>query len=509
MSFKNINRKWLTQSRIFNLKFLLGKWAVYSHFLSFLHHLLLSPIPNPYPPGQPGLWHQSFIYRLLTSLQSSRIFQTGLRGFNFIFLPLTISLILCTYCVIVPYSFLPPVTFAGVTIPIFNLIPPGLIGLGLINRFFHLRSYYGRALSVIFVIWGLWLGLSFLSALQTQPLPLSLFKWLTFEFTGSLVFILIYTALYDQSHYRVLGTGLIVVVSWVAIYGIWVHFRGEPGWFISLWEQRLKVDPAMSRIYDHFSPSSAFGNSSMRGSLIVSILPGLIYYLIHSFQRITVPARIITGTLIIVFLWGLYLCQTTGPYITLILMGIGIFIYQSGSRFRTWYDHSNKILGLIALIIMVVFVVAILILPDFDIQHRKLQIKIGSHILAGTPLLGVGTGNYPLYADHYATWYAPLLPGGNYYNVADNYGVTFIVERGLAGVLLAGYILYRLIKRGFMTRAFQILNHPIDYVVVMICPTIIINGLFWDNGNHLTFRVIFFICAALSLRAIQERSILR
>ncbi|MBP7460072.1 MAG: O-antigen ligase family protein [Candidatus Delongbacteria bacterium] len=475
----------------------MDQWRHTSRLFVSRNHL---PLSSP-AAGKSTLWKESHLSNSFTV----KIIGLFLHG---IVHPVTILLGLCLYLILIPYSFLPSIPVLGIALPLFSLIPFMIIMFYLIVCLLNARHCYKMSLSKILRWWILWLGLGLLAAGQTQPLPLSLMRWFLFEFSGSMVFMLVYLTPFQRKDFRVISIGLLMMIAGMAGYGIWIGMNGEPGWFGSLWEQKLKHDPDIIRVYEHFVPTSAFGNSSMRGSLIAMLLPGLMFNMVLFFSKLKCWNRIIMIGLVVFLGWALYRCDTTGAYLTVVMALVLFWIAGLGPKAKQWYRYSRKFIKPAALLLLLAVIIATLFTTDFDIRHRRLQWKIAFHILAGAPIWGVGTGNYPIYADRYASWYADLLPGGHHYNVADNYMLTFLVERGLAGILAAGIIGYCLIRRGLFCRALQIHDHFLETIIVLLWPVIMINALFWDIGNHLGFRILFFLSGALWIRLLRVSSTL-
>ncbi len=481
------------------------------HLLQILRLSLVFRTIRPLPTSASLLahvWKESFLANFVAIFRSSRFFGFLHYVYQWVFTPNGCLKLLLAFLCLIPYQFLPPLEISSLTIPYQRLLPLLWISLWSLyairwgrKPLFQRHSFFIPAL----IIW--WAG-GFISALQTFPLARSVSYWFYYEFTGCWILFLYFItreSLTDRVHLIRYYLGL---VFFVAVYGLAVQFFGEPAVFERLWQRNLELNPRLLVVYRHFSPGSAFGNDSMRGSLIATIIPGLVIWLIMRMRqqislykktkRLPAFAQVIKTTggvssLSILF-YALYRCQTTSPWVAASLIFIPIVTLQHLPRhWKFFYSHSLKLWRIFIALFALSVIVGLTYSSDFDVQHRMIQWKIGAQIFSQHPVWGVGSGNYSHYAQNYQEYYVPFLGKGNYYDVADNYWLTFMVERGMAGILWLGvliYILYKKLKQIFHSQ--ESLN--LSNLIALTLPGVIfLNGLFWDNGLHLSFRFIFFL----------------
>ncbi len=415
---------------------------------------------------QNSVFYNSFTYRLLRVIVSS------------VFNIYSILLSLFFYLIIVPYHFLPPVN----GIPIFKLIPLFIIAFFYIFSFTRLDSkkiYNNR--KFILLILG-YLFVEFISSLNFAILKQSIINFLYFEYSFLFIFLFFINSDFEINKLKIIFIFFIGFVTIIAIYGDLVKFFGEPGIFKKLLNLTFQLNPSMRIIYTHFNPSSAFGNDSMRATLISMLIP--IFFTYINFKRDNIK-NIFLWVWFLVVILSIILCQTTGPFFALSLTLIIQFFLFYKNQIIIYFHNSRKLILIAIIVIVIGGIVAILGSNDFAIVHRLIQWKVAFNIFIKHPFLGIGTGNYSSYADNFKSYYADL-PQHAFYNVADNYILTYIVEHGILGLVLLFFIFLHILKK---LKKDNVYSLSIFFILIYI----FLNSLTWDVGNHLSFRVIFAV----------------
>lgn len=415
--------------------------------------------------------------------------QTFLKIYSILNNPMTYLSTAVIYLLLIPYSFLPKIK----QIPIFQLFPIVLLILFYIQTIKNSQIPLSENKKNIWLLIG-WIFFSLISALQTWPFISSLFQTFYFAFTGSLFlcFLLFYS--FDEKKMKIIIYLLFYGIFFQAVYSIIIHYTGELPLFTEAWLLTLEQNPEIIKVYNHFSPSSAFGNSSMRASLFISIIPYII------FSRLKIPIKI---PLLLTVLWSIWLCDTKGPWICLLGILLYIYLIKNYNKIKIWIHNSNKIIYILIFILIILSIGYLFYSTEFDVKHRMIQLKVASSILSEHFIWGVGIKNYSVYGDQYKYLYEGIIANTQYaYNVADNYFITWIVERGLLLSCISFFLLFKLFKKiNILIRTSQRL---IFIIPIGISLAILSESFFWDIGHHLTFRFLFVLA---SFMLYKEKSI--
>ncbi len=306
----------------------------------------------------------------------------------------------------------------------------------------HLRDIFHPKDRKLTVAVFLFLGLVLVQFLIVGPVSRENFAWIMRSYgIPFIIFLLLQSGERTIAEFRAFSLTLLLLGVWISIISI-LEFFDAYSWIIPSWIG----DPEKNIVYGSGRSGGLFMQSEWNGfalTLIYVVLLGR-RYLRQPWREWPFAAACLIAT---------YVTHTRAAWIAALCATLLLFHASPRMASETpWKRAGVTIFGVVAMIVVMLFptqYAADRLEDDVSAYYRINLWYGGLKMAAQKPLLGFGFGQFRenIYEYHKPVAGVPYTPIPSTGQVAHNTIVHVLVEHGLLGLLLYGWIFFRIVSR--------------------------------------------------------------